>query len=577
MQVTPIAVYPISKMRSFKRIPVPAAIVNQKRDRSDNTVTPHRPIEESASIHTSVRLSTIQISPICTHETARKESGRQCLCCVAFFHVDDRDVLSCFVCMSTSEQMALQWVNALQLAQRALQSRLTGPVANIIPHFKQLYDSDHRAGHKTAENAVHDKCLQEFTRVQDRDLSTMLDACDRLLQYMKEEVRKIQRWDLDDDECSRFIATSFANIIVETVTNYLFNSAKSNDVDFIEHDEAFYLCKWSLSFQAALDEVGVYSTEFISYDVCMYSHSLELIQNYAIGLSQKFAAILKSCAAQDFAPDFQFDKVSRTEGGLLITSTPIDVFSFLNGIIYRAVATGHQLAIAFVTLACVPVLKNFVQEWNVAFQLYLKTSTSFELLLPLANGMRHCCNLLVTLSEDHAVLSLSSPESLALISSAASLLGKAFPNIESLISEVRPHFQDAWKSCVGPLVDCICKNVVEILDPERVPDKYWNNGCVFSCIPLSYYLGCDLHLACRSWCCVMQYKYIVDEETGRIEKEFPHPQTSSETITIVATLQSYYEDMERDLDRRILMVINPLLLTRVIQLYVAKVTIFAFK
>lgn len=492
MQVTPIAVYPISKMRSFKRIPVPAAIVNQKRDRSDNSVTPHRPIEESASIHTSVRLSTIQISPICTHETARREGGRQCLCCVAFFHVDDRDVLSCFVCMSTSEQMALQWVNALQLAQRALQSRLTGPVANIIPHFKQLYDSDHRAGHKTAENAVHDKCLQEFTRVQDRDLSTMLDACDRLLQYMKEEVRKIQRWDLDDDECSRFIATSFANIIVETVTNYLFNSAKSNDVDFIEHDEAFNLCKWSLSFQAALDEVGVYSTEFISYDVCMYSHSLELIQNYAIGLSQKFATILKSCAAQDFAPDFQFDKVSRTEGGLLITSTPIDVFSFLNGIIYRAVATGHQLAIAFVTLACVPVLKNFVQEWNVAFQLYLKTSTSFELLLPLANGMRHCCNLLVTLSEDHAVLSLSSPESLALISSAASLLGKAFPNIESLISEVRPHFQDAWKSCVDPLVDCICKNVVEILDPERVPDKYWNNGCVFSCIPLSYYLGCDL-------------------------------------------------------------------------------------
>ena len=75
----------------------------------------------------------------------------------------------------------------------------------------------------------------------------------------------------------------------------------------------------------------------------------------------------------------------------------------------------------------------------------------------------------------------------------------------------------------------------------------------------------------------MQYKYIVDEETGRIEKEFPHPQTSSETITIVATLQSYYEDMERDLDRRILMVINPLLLTRVIQLYVAKVSIFAFK
>ena len=74
----------------------------------------------------------------------------------------------------------------------------------------------------------------------------------------------------------------------------------------------------------------------------------------------------------------------------------------------------------------------------------------------------------------------------------------------------------------------------------------------------------------------MQYNHIVDEETGRIEKEFPHPQTSSETITIVATLQSYYEDMECDLDRRILMVINPLLLTRVIQLYVAKVMICAF-
>ena len=477
MQVTPIAVYSISRMRSFKRVPAPATIVSQKSDRSDSAGSTHnRAIVASASISSSLCLSRINASPVCTHDHARKE-GRQCLCCIAFFHLDDRDVMSCFVCMSTSEQAALDSVNALQLAQRAFHSRLTGPVANEIPLFKQLFDSDHHVKHKVTENAVHDKCLQEFTRVQDRDLSTMLDACDRLLQYMKEEVRKIQRWDPDDEECGCFVATAFANIIVETVTNYLRNSAKSHDVDFIEHDEAFYLCKWSLSFQAALQAVGVYSTDVISYDVCMFSHSLELISNYAVALSQKLAGLLKACANQDFTPDFQYDKsIKKTEAGLAITATPIDAFSFLNGIIYRAAATEHQLAIALVVFACLPVLKTFVQEWNAALQASLKTSPSFELLVPVANGMRHCSNLLVALETDPVIESVSSPESVAFISQATAILGTTFTSVDNLLADLRPHFQDAWKSCVAPLVECICSSIREILDPERVPDKHWNNG-----------------------------------------------------------------------------------------------------
>ena len=70
----------------------------------------------------------------------------------------------------------------------------------------------------------------------------------------------------------------------------------------------------------------------------------------------------------------------------------------------------------------------------------------------------------------------------------------------------------------------------------------------------------------------MQYLNIVDDESLRTVKPFPQPDSASQTVTIVATLQSYYEEMERDLDRRILMLINPLLATRVVQLYVAKVT-----
>lgn len=135
MQVTPIAVYSISRMRSFKRVPAPATIVSQKSDRSDSAGSTHnRAIVASASISSSLCLSRINASPVCTHDHARKE-GRQCLCCIAFFHLDDRDVMSCFVCMSTSEQAALDSVNALQLAQRAFHSRLTGPVANEIPLF----------------------------------------------------------------------------------------------------------------------------------------------------------------------------------------------------------------------------------------------------------------------------------------------------------------------------------------------------------------------------------------------------------------------------------------------------------
>jgi hypothetical protein len=74
----------------------------------------------------------------------------------------------------------------------------------------------------------------------------------------------------------------------------------------------------------------------------------------------------------------------------------------------------------------------------------------------------------------------------------------------------------------------------------------------------------------------MQYLNIVDDESLRTVKPFPQPDSASQTVTIVATLQSYYEEMERDLDRRILMLINPLLATRVVQLYVAKVTDRAF-
>jgi hypothetical protein len=69
----------------------------------------------------------------------------------------------------------------------------------------------------------------------------------------------------------------------------------------------------------------------------------------------------------------------------------------------------------------------------------------------------------------------------------------------------------------------------------------------------------------------LQYIHIIDDETGRPVKPFPQADSSRETI--VATLQSYYEDMERDLDRRILSSLNPLLVMRVIQLYVAKVRI----
>ncbi len=588
-QVTPIAVYPISRMRSFKRIPAPAMHLNAKRDdrsRSDASSASHsvRAMAPGPDVSNSarfIRRGSIDILPICTHDSARKE-GRQCLCCILFCHLDDHDAMSCFVCMSNGEQVALEWLNALQLAQRALQSRLTGPVANEIPHFKQLYDSDHNIGHKIAENAVHDKCLQEFTRSSDRDLSTMLDACDRLLQYMKEEVRKIQRWDLDDDECSLFVATTFANVIVEAVANYLKNSAESGDVDFIEHDEAFYLCKWSLSFQAALEAVGVFSTDAISYDVCMFSHSLQLMNNYALSLSEKLATLLKACANHDFASDFQFNEKSekRTDAGLPITSTPIDVFSFLNGIIYKAVATGHQLAIAFTAFSCIPALKIFVQEWNTALQSYLKTSPSFDLLLPVANSMRHCCNLLVTLEADPAIESLSSPESVALITAAAAILCKPYISVEDILSDVRPHFQDAWKSCVTPLVDCICSDIRDILDNKQMTDKLWNSGyCSCPFLHSNYVAGSRLTAAdtChRVWCCVMQYLHIVDDVTGRTVKPFPQLDSShgaNQTVTIVATLQSYYEDMERDLDRRILMMINPLLVERVVQLYVAKVAL----
>jgi hypothetical protein len=71
----------------------------------------------------------------------------------------------------------------------------------------------------------------------------------------------------------------------------------------------------------------------------------------------------------------------------------------------------------------------------------------------------------------------------------------------------------------------------------------------------------------------MQYTHIFDED-GRNVKSFPQPDTSYEKHgMIVATLLEYYADLERDLDRRILTKINPLLFTRVIQLYVAKVTV----
>jgi hypothetical protein len=476
-QVTPIDVHLIPKMRSFKRVPAPVVPSNLRRDRS-----PARSAVANPAIDTQLRLSRIPDVPICTHDTARKEGGRPCLCCVAFFYVNDCDVVSCFVCMSSGEEMALRWVNSLQLAQRAFQSRLIGPVANEIPYFKQLFDSDQSAGHKNVENAVHDKCLQEFTRVQDLALSTMLEACDRLLKYMKEEVRKITRWDLDDDACSSFVATSFASIIVENVTNFLRNSAKSHDVDFIEHDEAFCLCKWSLSFQAALEEVGVYSTAFISYDVCMFIDSLELLDNYVMWLSQQLADCFRKLAVRDFAPDFQAKDVMRNPNAddLPMPSTPTDLFDFLNKMIYGAVATGHPLAVAFVVFACVPVLKVYVLDWNAALQAYLKDCPSFELLQVVANGMRHCCNLLNKLQEDDAILSISTPESVELISSAASKLGKTFPSVEDLLSDVRPHFQAAWQSCVAPLVDCICKTIqTDILDSDRVPDKYWNNGYVW--------------------------------------------------------------------------------------------------
>jgi hypothetical protein len=293
--------------------------------------------------------------------------------------------------MSNSEEVALDWVNALQLTQRAFQARLTGPVSNEIPYFKQLYDSDQSMGHKSVEGSVHDWCLQEFTRVPDRDLSTMLQACDRLLHFMKVEVRKIQRWDVAEEECSMFIATAFANIIVEFVTNYLRNSAKSVDVPDIEHHEAAVLCKWSISFQSELESVGVYSTEFISYDVCMFSHALQLIDNYAVALSEKLAAIFKSCAVQDFSPQFDVEKsIKRNEAGLPMTATPTDAFSFLNGIIYTAVATGHRLAVAFVIFACIPKLKTFVEDWQKALQAFISAGPTFELLLLEANGMRHC-------------------------------------------------------------------------------------------------------------------------------------------------------------------------------------------
>ena len=67
----------------------------------------------------------------------------------------------------------------------------------------------------------------------------------------------------------------------------------------------------------------------------------------------------------------------------------------------------------------------------------------------------------------------------------------------------------------------------------------------------------------------MQYIDIIDDETGRTVKPFPKADATRETL--VATLRSYYEDMERELDRRILSSLNPLLVMRVIQLYVAKV------
>ena len=479
MSVAPMHVYPLSKMRSFKRTNAPAALVAQQRgDRSDSTGV------GNASSRSNFRLSIgpTEILPICSHHDARR-NNRQCWCCVAFILIDDADAMSCFVCMSNSEQKALEWVNALQLTQRALQARYTGPVANEIPHFKQLFDSDSGNGLKVVESEVQQMCQTELSRQQDQDLSTMLEACDRLLKCMQDEVRKIQRWDLDDDECSMCVATSFANIIMEYVTNFLRNSSKSQDVPDIEHDQAFSLCKWSLSFQAQLERVGVYSSEVISYDVCMYSHSLNLINNYSLVLSEKLTVLLKACAAQDFNKDFHAEKgIKRTEAGLPITTSPIDAFSFLNGIIYRAVSAGHQLAVAFVAVACIPVLKNFVQDWKAALQTSFKENPCFEILLPVANGMRHCSNLLVTLEADPAIESLSSPESVALISEAASILGKPVISIEDALSDVRPHFQDAWKSCVGLLVECICGSVLEILDPERVPDKMWNNGYVGCCV-----------------------------------------------------------------------------------------------
>jgi len=478
--VTPMSVYPVSQMRSFKRIPAPASLVaTQRGDRADSVGL------SALAGGRRLRLSTgkeVQDTQICSHASARKD-GRQCWCCVEFVYIDDADAISGFVCMSNSEQKALEWVNAFQLTQRALQARYTGPVSNEIPYFKQLFDSNSGNGQQAVESAVHDKCQQALSRLQDSDLSTILEACDRMLQYMREEVKKIERWDLDNDECSILVARAFANIIMENVTNYLRNSAKSNDVADIEHDEAFALCTWSLSFQAQLELVGVFSTEIISYDVCMFSHSLILLNKYALSLSEKLAVLLKACAAQDFDRDFQFEKgIKRTEAGLQITTTPIDAFSFLNGIIYRAVATGHQLAVAFVAVACIPVLKTFVQDWKAAVQASFKENPCFEILVPVANGMRHCSNLLVTLESDPTIESLSTPESITLISEAASILGKPIVSIADVLSDVRPFFQDAWKSCVGLLVECICGSLREILDPERVPDKLWNNGCVACCV-----------------------------------------------------------------------------------------------
>lgn len=85
------------------------------------------------------------------------------------------------------------------------------------------------------------------------------------------------------------------------------------------------------------------------------------------------------------------------------------------------------------------------------------------------------------------------------------------------------------------------------------------------------------HVSRSCWCCVMLYLHIIDDESGRVVKPYPQPDNSGETITIIATLQSYYEDLEQDLDRRILMLVHPQLLMRVVQLYVAKVTPWLFR